>query len=467
VNRGNILAILRQLSESGPPATDAELLARFVADRDEAAFAAIVRRHGRLVWSVCRHLAGSEADDAFQATFLVLLRKAGRLCEKTNLPAWLHAVAYRVCSNARRAAKRRAGRERAVAGNGQGHSVVADSAWDRAMAAVHEEVARLPEALRVPFVLCCLEGCGVTEAAEQLGWKLGTLSGRLTRAKDALLARLSAREVLAGVGAVSVLAGTSSPAPAEVVAKASQLVQQGTVVAGSILHLSQGVIGMSISHVKCLAAAVLLACGLGVGGGAGWLANAEAQQPPPGLGRQQTAEERVIELQVLLEQAKSAAEREKALERARKDQLNVVKQYYGYSLDERATLSTAKWDYKFLPVKSLDATEFVSLLNGVESLGWEYNGQTTLKEDGKDKAMWTFRRPVRKSTENKNDSNPPGGRPGNIPPGPSVSPLNTGGFPNGSTPGTPSPFERGSNGQTSPAKPSTVPPGSTDRPGGN
>src|SRR5204863_2513510 len=142
--------------------------------------------------------------------------------------------------------KRRQTRERAAATSERNGSAVADSAWDRTLAAVHEEVGKLPEALRVPFVLCCLEGKGVTEAAEQLGWKLGTFSGRLTRAKDALLARLDARGMtLAAVVAVA----SPRDAPAAEMKKASVLCGRDFVVPSTILNLSHGVLGMSASRI--------------------------------------------------------------------------------------------------------------------------------------------------------------------------------------------------------------------------
>src|SRR4029450_225316 len=101
-----------RLPGGGGAATARELLGRFAAGRDADAFAALVERHGRLVWAVCRHLAGPDADDAFQATFLVLLRNAGRIRRPDSLAAWLHGVAYRVCTKARLSARRRAARER-------------------------------------------------------------------------------------------------------------------------------------------------------------------------------------------------------------------------------------------------------------------------------------------------------------------------------------------------------------------
>src|SRR5262249_41249151 len=154
---------------------------------------------------------------------------------------------------------------------------IPDSAWDRALAAVHEEVANLPETLRVPFVLCCLEGKSVSEAAEQVGCKLGTFSSRLTRAKDAILTRLETRGLTLGVIAA---VGLTAP-PANAVARAAAVARPGFVVPNSILELSQGVIGMSMKPVKILAAAVILVCGLGLGVGSRWASNAGAQQLPP------------------------------------------------------------------------------------------------------------------------------------------------------------------------------------------
>src|SRR5262249_55514731 len=151
VTSRSLQAVLRSLADAHPPVCDGELLRRFLGG-DEAAFAELVGRHGRLVWSVCRHLSGSdaEADDAFQATFLVLFRAAKKIRAPARLSAWLHGVAYRVCAKARQAAKRRTAREKAVATLEHNGSAVADSAWDRALAAVHEELGRLPESLRVP-----------------------------------------------------------------------------------------------------------------------------------------------------------------------------------------------------------------------------------------------------------------------------------------------------------------------------
>src|SRR5437762_599798 len=131
---------------------DPDLLRRFAAERDQAAFAVLVRRHGPLVWGVCRNLLPSDADaeDAFQATFLALVRSAGTIRQTEALGGWLHGVAYRVAMKARRTAARRKKRE-IIAAVAEPDTPIPDAAWDDLQVAVHEEVCRLPEKLRLPF----------------------------------------------------------------------------------------------------------------------------------------------------------------------------------------------------------------------------------------------------------------------------------------------------------------------------
>ena len=381
--------VLRKLADAGPPVADADLLRRFAAERDEAAFAQLVQRHGRLVWAVCRHLSRSdaEADDAFQATFLVLVRNAGKVRDAGKLSAWLHGVAYRVCSRARQSAKRRTTREATTARPERNGSAVPDSAWDRALAAVHDEVAKLPDALRVPFVLCCLEGKGQAEAAEQLGWKLGTLSGRLTRAKDAVLARLNARGLTLGAVAAVGLTGV----PPVVSAKAVGLIGAGAIP-GSILQLSQGVIGMSVNQVKLLAAGLLVACGLGLSG-AGWVANAGAQSKPV----QQSAAERVKQLEEELAKAKKEAAETKRAQDTVQKYAEVPDARITKALRDEPTASTKKWDYDLVQVSGMDQTKFWKFLQDREDRGWEYIGTTPMKDP--DSLCWVFRRPKSEVTK--------------------------------------------------------------------
>ena len=393
MNPRSIQYVLRTLTETSPTVSDAELLRRFAAN-EEAAFGELVRRHGRLVWAVCRHLTRSdaEADDAFQATFLVLLKNAKKVRDAGKLSAWLHGVAFKVCAKSRLAARRRSAREQASAVREGVGSAVPDSAWDRALVAVHEEVAKLPETQRVPFVLCCLEGLGVTEAAEQLGWKLGTLSGRLTRAKDAVLLKLEARGltmgVVASVGLVTV--------PAAVTAKAAALAQVGFAIPGSIFQLSQGVIGMSLKPVKLLAAAVILTCGLGLSVGTGWVTNAEAQTgsggAAPAKPKAADPEAEVKLLQAELERTREVAERHAKLANALNDRL---KSELVTDKPTAPAFNTAKWEYDNIEMAAtFDKTNFAAYLQEREAKGWEFLGSITLGKSG-GVFYWLFRRPVK------------------------------------------------------------------------
>jgi RNA polymerase sigma factor (sigma-70 family) len=208
---GQLQPVIRQIRRlAGDPlaeSDDAFLLDQFAARRDERAFEALVRRHGRLVREVCRHVLSSEedAEDAFQATFLVLARKAGAIRKRQSLASWLHGVALRASWNARKSAMRQRQRATAVAaGQKPGFSEkpgfyveqpVTEAALREVQAILDEEVQRLPEKLRAPFVLCCLEAKSKAEAARVLSWKEGTVSGRLAQARERLRDRLTRRGV--------------------------------------------------------------------------------------------------------------------------------------------------------------------------------------------------------------------------------------------------------------------------------
>src|SRR5262245_28865836 len=161
--------------------SDGELLARYLADRDEAAFAALVHRHGALVWGVCRRLLPHvpDAEDAFQATFLILARKANSIRRQHSVGSWLHGVACRV------ARKLRAGLARRAALPPPDERTVADPAndvsWREVKGVLDEELGRLPEKYRAPLLLCYLEGLTQDEAAKRLGWRRAVLRGRLDR----------------------------------------------------------------------------------------------------------------------------------------------------------------------------------------------------------------------------------------------------------------------------------------------
>jgi RNA polymerase sigma factor (sigma-70 family) len=174
--------------------TDRELLDSFVQRRDDAAFAALVRRHGPMVLSVCRRVLrqAEDTEDAFQATFLVLAKKADRLKRPDLLANWLYGVAYRTAQHARERAARRQQREREAATMPASRTDL-ESSLNELGRMLDEEMHRLPEKYRLPLVLCYLEGKTNKEAARVLGWPTGSMSHRLERARELLRDRLCAR----------------------------------------------------------------------------------------------------------------------------------------------------------------------------------------------------------------------------------------------------------------------------------
>ncbi|HKB35528.1 MAG TPA: sigma-70 family RNA polymerase sigma factor, partial [Gemmataceae bacterium] len=207
-------------SESGE-ATDAALLGRFISERDETAFAALVDRHGPLVLHVCRRVLGNvhDAEDAFQAAFLVLARKAATVYPREALTAWLHVVAHRAALKVRSAKvrQRRVAQPLAVPPADTRSDPLAELSARELLVLVDEEVRRLPEVYRLPVILCCLEGRSLEEAARQLGWTLGSVKGRLERGRarlhDRLVRRgltlsatLTAAELSRGAGSAALVA---------------------------------------------------------------------------------------------------------------------------------------------------------------------------------------------------------------------------------------------------------------------
>lgn len=213
-----VLRRIHQLAET--PAerqrSDAELLHCFLAQRDETAFRHLVHRHSRMVLNVCRQVLRQQedAEDAFQATFLILARNAASIRKQGSLASWLHGVAYRTSLKARAEMSKRHHHEKQVA---KSAAVPAERelALRELQAVLTEEVARLAEKYRAPFVLCCLEGISRSEAAQQLGWKEGTVSGRLAEARKRLQRRLERRgftlSAVLCAAAVGTGAGVAAP----------------------------------------------------------------------------------------------------------------------------------------------------------------------------------------------------------------------------------------------------------------
>ena len=179
---------------AGTEPTDGQLLDNFARLGDQAAFAALVRRHGPMVLGVCRRVLrhAQDAEDAFQATFLVLVHKAGSLEQPHLLASWLHGVAYRTAQHARSRAARRCLHEREAAAMSAAAPDL-DPVHQEQLARLDEELGRLPDKYRAPLVLCYLEGLTHAEAARRLGWPIGSMSARVAKARDLLHRRLAER----------------------------------------------------------------------------------------------------------------------------------------------------------------------------------------------------------------------------------------------------------------------------------
>jgi RNA polymerase sigma factor (sigma-70 family) len=262
---------LREVVSAPPAGPDADLLRAFAKRRDAGAFEQIVRRHGPMVLGVCRRVLrdAADADDAFQATFLVLIRKAGSLRAPDRLAGWLHQVAHRVARKARVLRLNRARRQGELFDVPAGGSP-AEILWRELRPIFDAELDRLPDRLRLPAVLCLLEGHSKADAARVLGWPVGTLSCRLQRARERLRARLAARGLTlsAGALAVALFEGAGSAAvPDRLIASTIQSLT--TAASGAAARaLADGVTqAMFFAKVKTVAAAVLVVGVVGTGTG--------------------------------------------------------------------------------------------------------------------------------------------------------------------------------------------------------
>jgi RNA polymerase sigma factor (sigma-70 family) len=192
------------------------LLARFVHGKDETAFAALVERHGPMVLGVCRRLLShaQDAEDAFQATFLVLARKAHALAQPDLVGGWLYGVANRIARKARaQDARRRRGEAERETISMPAPDPVLEAAWQEMRALLREELRHLPVKYQAPLVLCYLEGLTNEEAARRLGWPIGSISYRLARGRQLLRDRLDRRRRRAcPLALLPMLLGGGSPA---------------------------------------------------------------------------------------------------------------------------------------------------------------------------------------------------------------------------------------------------------------
>ena len=270
--------------------TDLHLLRRFADARDEDAFAELMRRHGPLVLSVCRRVLGHEqdAEDAFQAAFLVLARKAGSIRKGESVGSFLYGVAYRIAMKERGKRAQRRRREQ-QAGQAMPTSPLSEAAFRELQLLLDEGLNRLPEKYRTPFVLCCLEGKSKSEAARELGWKEGTVSSRLAQARKQIQQFLSQRGVTlsAVLTAAGIAENTASACVPPLLAASSvrvaMLFASGTSAAmatAKAAQLAETLLRSMAALPWKTATALLMAVSLAVGG-AGMAYHAEGEKQAP------------------------------------------------------------------------------------------------------------------------------------------------------------------------------------------
>jgi RNA polymerase sigma factor (sigma-70 family) len=289
-------SVLRHLTRAalrGLP--DGQLLERFLSRHEEAAFEALVRRHGPMVLGVCRRVLGSlhDAEDAFQATFLVLVRKAASLRSRELLGNWLYGVAYRTAMKARTMnARRRAREERARVKPAVDRPT--EDGWEELLPLLDQELSQLPDKYRVPVVLCDLEGRSRREVARDLKVPEGTVSSRLATARKLLAGRLARygvalsggalAAVLTGKAASACVSGALAASTARVAVLAAGEGFTAGAVPAQVLALTEGVVKtMFLMKLRAVVAVALVVCvGAGVVGLA-YRTGAEEPKQPAGL----------------------------------------------------------------------------------------------------------------------------------------------------------------------------------------
>jgi RNA polymerase sigma factor (sigma-70 family) len=244
----------RLIGRAEPTTGDAVLLDRLVRDRDAAAFGELVTRHGAGVWALCRRLARTEADaeDAFQATFLVLAQSAARVRSAASVGSWLYGVASRITRKARARGDRTLNPSRLRVAPPLDPE--ADLSWREIRAALDDELARLPDLLRAPILLCYFDGMTQDEAAAELGWNARMVKDRVARARSVLRDRLTRRgiQLPAALAVPLFSAAVASAVPVQLLASLQSV--QVDLARGKIVSLSHAVVALARTECPSMTA---------------------------------------------------------------------------------------------------------------------------------------------------------------------------------------------------------------------
>jgi RNA polymerase sigma factor (sigma-70 family) len=318
------LEYIRQTASrgSGVESTDGQLLERFVAQRDENAFGALIQRHGPLVLTVCRRVLNNtdDVEDAFQATFLVLVRKAGSIAKRESVSSWLHGVARRTAVRAKMEAARQDVLKRQVQ-KPAAPDCMQETILQDLRLILDEEVQRLPEHYRSPFVLCYMQGKTNQEAALLLGCPKGTILSRLSRARERLRGRLARRGLGLSAGLIATMLSQSAASAVVPTSLAELTIRSavafgGSTTAAAVIStkataLAQGVLKTMIMTQLKMAASVVLTVVLLSGGVLSYQTFAQNQDDAKETDKPNTAVAGSVEVQ-----AKAKAPMEKPFENA-------------------------------------------------------------------------------------------------------------------------------------------------------
>ena len=275
VRLDHLLQYIHSLAPLPESVADGELLGRFARQRDQDAFTELVRRHGPMVLGVCRRVldGAAEAEDTFQAVFLVLARKAASLRRPEGLAAWLHGVARHLALKCRRAKARRHCHEAAGTTLAPSKDPLEELTARELLTVLDEEIQRLPEVYRLPLILCGLEGLTNDQAARHLGWTHGSVKGRLLRGRQRLQEQLARRGLMLSAGLLVLTATASVPSTL-----ASATVD--AAMRGAVIEIGTGLLAKAAALIKLrIGLGLLLATVLAAGVGTWALQTPPAEQP--------------------------------------------------------------------------------------------------------------------------------------------------------------------------------------------
>jgi RNA polymerase sigma factor (sigma-70 family) len=379
-------SVLRRRETAGQP--DGDLLARYVQDGDEAAFEALVHRHGPMVLGVCRRVLHNlhDAEDAYQATFLVLVRKAATLRSPATLGNWLYGVAHRTALHAREAESTRRAKEEQV----QPTEAAAEDPWADLRPLLDQELERLPTKFRTVLILCDLEGRTRKETAALLGVPEGTVASRLAQARALLTNRLSRRGLALAVAA---LAGGLSPQTAAACVPATLFVttiqaaraltadQAVGVISAAVLTLTEGVLKtMLLTKLESMTI-VLTILGL-ITAGAGGLAfralgREQAGDQPASITKSAPVTKDAQNLEMELKQATVKLERLQAEHDALKKRLMQVEEKLKQEPPKKERQGQEKISVFPIPWNEKDGQAMVKLITTmIAPTSWEFQGGT-------------------------------------------------------------------------------------------